>query len=147
MADFLSALLTVLIGAVAMAFVLTIALLIGYAGGSLFDHILGTTITPITTVYGLITGISVFNGVRKPNWHTYSLLRGLVTTFVAAPLVAMLGSALALWLFPGTVQSFLQMVNFGGSLYALAFWGSLIMGMIKTAIDTITLLVHGLSAD
>jgi hypothetical protein len=143
----MAALFGLVFGACAVLFLMVLSLVLGYAGGSVFDHILGTTITPITTIYGLMRGISVYYASQKRDWRSFSLLGGLFTAFVVAPLVALLGAWLALWLFPGTAQAFLQMVGYGGSLYELAFWGTLTMSLIKTVVDTVALLVAGFFTD
>lgn len=111
-------------------FVLAFGLWIGYLGGTVFDHFMGTNIRPIYTL-GSLVGIGISIAVSQSSKSgPENLQNGLGMVFLG-PFISLIVAAPAAVFFSGTCQEFITMIGYDGNIYGLAFFGTFTGAIIK----------------
>lgn len=96
----------------------------GYAAGSVFDMMMGSNITPVTTFGMLFIGYENPHATGKGiSWN----IKEIIGDSIALILITLATAFVVQLLLPQMVNTFMEQVAFEGSIYTLAFWASLLM--------------------
>mgnify|MGYP006270457089 CR=1 FL=1 len=125
MNEFAQSILTIVI--VVIGFL--VRLFIFYGVGTIYDYFMGTSLLPIFVLGGVV-GLRL--SLTKSDTTSPIRERIAYAAKIAAlvPFVALVGAAVASFVFPGLVQEFLQIASYEGSIYFLAFFGVLLMALM-----------------
>jgi hypothetical protein len=119
-----------------LAAVMLLGMVGGYIAGSIFDSVMGTHITPLLAVGSAVLGL--FSGTKVDK---DSSLGGAILALMLLPFVALFGALMASLFFPESSVAFMAMIGYTGSLYGLAFWGSLTMAVARVIVLLLMLMI------
>ena len=126
-----------IVGVVVVVF--GIAILASWGLASLFDAIMGTNAMPIFMLaggtMGLVSTASVLSKTRTAEDYF-----GLAILYPVAGAIFVVPVSL---LFPNTTATFLEMVQYDGSIYTFAIFGSLLSGVVNAIVGLVLQALEG----
>jgi hypothetical protein len=122
-------LINITIGAIVTFIMIIIEMFLAYIGGSIFDSIMGTNVTPIFVIAGVLGYSSLNQHVKTDFWGK---LEHAFNYFYMIPIVAIGIATIGDLFFAEIATTFMAMIQYdGSSIYSLALWGSITGVIIK----------------